>query len=54
MKQEIMDLIKEVQELLENKKLPDYCENKNKCTNCGVRETCYNESEVSTLLSELQ
>ena len=54
MRQEIMDLIKEVQNLLENKDLPNYCENKNKCTNCGLRETCYNESEVSTLLSELQ
>ena len=54
MRQEIMTLIKEVQDLLENKKLPEYCENKNKCTNCGLRETCYNESEVSILLSELQ
>jgi len=54
MKQEIINLVKEVQDLLENKDIPNYCENRNKCTNCGLRETCYNESEVSTLLSELQ
>ena len=54
MKEEIINLIKEVQELLKNQDLPNYCDNKNKCTNCGLRETCYNESEVSTLLSELE
>ena len=54
MKEEIMNLTKEVQELLENKQPPGYCENKNKCTNCGLRETCYDEAEVSTLLSELE
>ena len=54
MKEEIMNLVKEVQELLKTHELPNYCENKNKCVNCGLRETCYNEEEVSTLLSEIQ
>jgi len=54
MKEEILNLVKQVQDLLKNKDLPDYCENRNKCTNCGLRETCYNEAEVSTLLSEIQ
>jgi CRISPR-associated protein Cas4 len=54
MKEEIINLVKEVQELLKNQNVPNYCENKNKCTNCGLRETCYNEAEVSTLLSEIQ
>jgi len=54
MKEEIMNLVKEVQELLKIQELPNYCENKNKCVNCGLRETCYNEAEVSTLLSEIQ
>ena len=54
MKEEIINLVKEVQELLKNQNIPNYCENKNKCTNCGLRETCYNEAEVSTLLSEIQ
>lgn len=54
MKEEIINLIKEVQELLKNQQPPGYCENKNKCTNCGLKETCYNEAEVSTLLSEIK
>jgi len=49
-----MNLVKEVQDLLKNQNIPNYCENKNKCVNCGLRETCYNEAEVSTLLSEIQ
>ena len=54
MKEEIINLVKEVQELLKNQDIPDYCQNRNKCTTCGLRETCYNEAEVSTLLSEIQ
>lgn len=54
MRQEILDLVKEVQEMLKSQDLPNYCENKNKCVNCGLRETCYNKEEVSTLLSKLQ
>ena len=54
MKEEILNLIKEVQNLLKNHNLPNYCENRNKCTNCGLRDTCYDEAEVNTLLSEIQ
>lgn len=54
MRQEILYLVKEVQEILKSHDLPNYCKNKNKCVNCGLRETCYNEEEVSTLLSKLQ
>jgi CRISPR-associated exonuclease Cas4 len=54
MKEEIINLVKEVQDLLNNQNIPNYCENKNKCTHCGVRETCYNEPKVTTLLSEIQ
>ena len=39
-------------ELLKNQNLPDYCENRNKCASCGLRETCYNEEEVSELLQQ--
>ena len=53
MREEIISLIKEIRDLLENQNIPHYCENKNKCTNCGLRETCYNEAEVNTLLSEI-
>ena len=54
MKEEIVNLVKEVQELLKNQQPPNYCENRNKCTNCGLKETCYNEAEIDTLLSEAQ
>ena len=54
MKEEIANLVKEIKELLKNQEPPGYCKNKNKCTTCGLKETCYNEAEVSTLLSELQ
>lgn len=54
MREEIINLVKDVQELLKNQQPPNYCENRNKCTNCGLRETCHNETEVSTLLSEIK
>ncbi|MBI2207910.1 CRISPR-associated protein Cas4 [Candidatus Woesearchaeota archaeon] len=53
MKEEIINLVKEIQELLEKKSLPNYCENRNKCVNCGAKETCYNEQEVDILMSEI-
>ena len=54
MKEEIINLVKEIQVLIKSQELPNYCENKNKCINCGLRETCYNEEEVTTLLSEIR
>lgn len=54
MKEEIRNLVKEVQDLLKSHQPPNYCENRSKCINCGIKETCYNEEEVSTLLSEIQ
>jgi CRISPR-associated protein Cas4 len=53
MKDEIINLVKEVQNLLKNQNPPNYCENKNKCTNCGLNETCHNESELTKLLAEI-
>lgn len=54
MRGEVITLIKEIQGLLNNKTQPNHCENRNKCTNCGLRETCYNEEEISSLLSEIE
>jgi len=54
MKEEIIDLTKEIQNLLKNQEIPNYCENRNKCVNCGLRSTCYDEQEVTALLSEIQ
>ena len=53
MKEEIINLVREIQELLEKKSLPNYCQNRNKCVNCGVKGTCYNEQEVDVLMSEI-
>ncbi|MBI2541547.1 CRISPR-associated protein Cas4 [Candidatus Woesearchaeota archaeon] len=50
MEEEISQLVDEIAALLEKKELPDYCENKNKCVKCGLRQTCYNEEEVNKLL----
>ena len=47
MKEEITSLVKEIQELLKNQFPPEYCENKNKCSSCGLRETCYNEQKLA-------
>jgi len=54
MKEEIMNLVNEVQGLLKNPNIPNYCENKNKCVKCGLRDTCYNEQTVATMMSEIQ
>ena len=50
MKEEVKDIVNKVIALLENRELPDFCDNKNKCTSCGLRKTCYNEQEVNNLM----
>ena len=49
-KEEVKQIVNEVISLLENKNLPDFCNNENKCRKCGLKQTCYNEEEVSNLL----
>ena len=50
MKQEVNHIVNEIIKLLESKELPDFCNNENKCRKCGLKQTCYNEEEVSNLL----
>ena len=50
MRDEVKNIVGEVIALLENKKLPDFCNNENKCTKCGLRQTCYDEEEMNKLL----
>ncbi|MAE42600.1 CRISPR-associated protein Cas4 [Candidatus Woesearchaeota archaeon] len=52
MKEEIISLVKEIQALLQKNNIPEYCENKNKCVNCGLKEQCFNEKEMNTLIKE--
>ncbi len=54
LKEEIKDLIKEVKELIENRNLPSYCANKNKCKACSLNSTCYNEEELESYLKKAE
>ncbi|MEK6892132.1 MAG: CRISPR-associated protein Cas4 [Nanoarchaeota archaeon] len=50
MKDEVRQIVDEVIALLENRNLPDFCNNENKCRKCGLKQTCYNEEEMNKLL----
>ena len=50
MKEEIRHLVDDVIALMESRDVPDFCNNENKCRKCGLKQTCYNEEEVSSLL----
>jgi len=54
LKEEIKDLVKEVQELINDKSLPNYCENKSKCKACSLNSTCYSEVEMNKYLKEAE
>jgi len=47
---EVKKLIKTVNQLLSSNKIPDFVKNQNKCITCGLKEDCYNEKKMSTLL----
>jgi CRISPR-associated protein Cas4 len=50
MKEEVQQIVDSIIALLEKKELPDFCNNENKCRKCGLKETCYNEEELNSLL----
>ena len=52
LKDEIKELIKKVEILLNKKQLPEIVENLNKCTNCGLKDMCGNEKLLNTKLNE--
>ena len=47
---EVKELIKKVNSMLSSVKIPDFEKNQNKCINCGIKEDCYNEKKLQTLL----
>ena len=49
-RQEVLQVVDEIIELLASKHLPDFCDNENKCRKCGLRQTCYNKEEIDNLL----
>jgi len=51
---EIKDKIKKVENLLKEKKLPEITANLNKCTNCGLKDTCNNEKLLEEQLNNIQ
>lgn len=53
MKDEIIELRKQVEALFKSKTPPEFTENKNKCNKCGLKELCYNEDFIKTRLNEL-
>ena len=50
MKEEVKQIVEDVMALLKSKEIPDFCDNKNKCSKCGLKKTCYNEEEINNLL----
>ena len=54
LRDEIRNLIKEVQELIENRNLPEYCSNKNKCKSCSLNSACYDEEELAVHLKKAE
>jgi len=50
LKEEIIELISKVKSILEQTYLPKYNKNEKKCANCGLREQCFNEEELNTLI----
>jgi len=54
LKDEIIELRKEVEGLLKSKTPPEFTENKNKCSKCGLKDLCYNQEFIQTRLQELK
>ncbi|HYD04019.1 MAG TPA: CRISPR-associated protein Cas4 [Alphaproteobacteria bacterium] len=52
LRDEVLDLIRAVNKLISDFTLPDYVDNRNKCKTCPFKETCYNSSEMKTLLDQ--
>lgn len=50
MRIEVKQLIEKANSLLNSDKMPDFEKNQNKCINCGLKEDCYNEKKLKTLL----
>ena len=37
---------------MDSKNLPDFCDNKNKCVSCGLKNTCYDEEEMKNIMAK--
>jgi len=53
MKEEVKTLVAEIFSILKENSIPNYTENKNKCTHCGLRQQCYDEQFIKERLTSL-
>ncbi len=53
LKQAVLELLMSTKLLLEKKVLPPYCENKNKCNTCELKQYCYDESFMQQKMDSL-
>ncbi|MBS3098218.1 CRISPR-associated protein Cas4 [Candidatus Woesearchaeota archaeon] len=51
LKDDVKELIKKTQSILDSEEIPDFTDNPNKCAGCGVRDTCYDKKLLNELLN---
>jgi CRISPR-associated protein Cas4 len=54
LKDEVLDLVRKTSILLSSKDIPEYVDNRNKCKTCQLKETCYDEQKLKTLLIDAE
>ena len=50
MREDVIQAVSQVISLIENRKMPDFCNNENKCRKCGLKQTCHDEASTTNLL----
>lgn len=53
LKEEIIELTKKVNQLMNDNQIPDFTSSKSKCDMCGLKEQCYSESYIDEKMKEL-
>jgi len=53
LREKVLKIRDEVIKSLEEKELPDFCDNKNKCNACSLKEQCYNQTFMKKKMSNL-
>lgn len=50
LKEEILDIVKDVQKILKSLEAPNFTSNKNKCNVCSFKDLCYNNAKIKELI----
>lgn len=53
MREEVIVLIRKINELLTSNKLPDFCKNDNKCNACSLKPLCYDEKVMDSKMKKI-